>query len=508
MNWRDLLIALAFAGVSSCDRPEPKLRPPNVVVIVIDTLRADHVDPDGIRARTPNMLALAQDAVDFPNAFSHTPITLPSHTSLFSARMPYETGVRTNGQAVSRDLPLLADWLDEHGFQSQAVVSLSSMWPPSGGRGLDRGFERFERGPWNVTRGEEINHSLVSALDELALEPPFFLFAHYSDPHEPYDAHGTVERYTELFFDGRPFGTVCTSDMSQVRRTVLLSPGEHVLEIRGGHPFKIRSFECETPDAEILTKLEIGELHKRLGGAKLSIRNPGPQTVTATLSLWLHDALAEEEIPGRYRAEVEHTDRCVGALLTELKRRGLYDSSVIVLTSDHGEGLGEHGTFGHVVHLYDELLRVPLMIKLPSGNPGIPALERAREKLVRLIDVAPTVLDAIGLPPLPDQTGASLLRPDEAPRVLIAQTQRAEPGNRIYCARDGKYKLIYYANDKRFEMFDLERDPGEIGDVFAERGGERGEWQDTLKALAAQNLRDGEREVDPAARARLEALGY
>lgn len=498
-----LLVALVWA----CDGARARSVRPNIVLVVVDTLRGDHADPEQAKARTPAIDGLARDGVRFERAFAHSPATLPSHAALFSARPPSETSVRTNGQPVPKDLELLAQWLAQHGYATHAAVSLASMWPSSDRRGLDRGFQRYDKGRYSTTRGDEIVHTLDTTLEQLAGEQPFFLFAHFSDPHEPYDAHGTVERFAELAFEGRSLGSLCVSESTQTRRELMLPPGTHPLAIHASSDFELRSLEFAAPGVDLSWQIVEGALHAAQSRLIVAVTNPAPAPVASTLTLWVHDAVPEDEIPLRYRGEVEFADRCIGELLGALKRRGMYDSSIVVLTADHGEGLGEHSTWGHIVHLYDELLHVPLVIKLPSTLPGREPLQASRKRLVRLIDVAPTLLDLVDLPPLPDQKGVSLLQTG-VERVLFAQTQRADGSGELFCARDDRFKLIYVPAEDRFEMYDVVADPLELGDVYATRGKERLEWCDALRALAARTRRDGERQVDPEARARLEALGY
>ncbi|MCE9593972.1 MAG: sulfatase-like hydrolase/transferase [Planctomycetes bacterium] len=509
MRLRELVPVVALAlSLGACGNSrQAGPRRPNIVFVVIDTLRADHADSERGKARTPAIDALARDGVAFPNAFAHTPTTLPSHTTTFSSRLPFETGVRTNGQPVPKDLPLLAGWLEKNGYATEAAVSLASMWPTTDGRGLDRGFKRYDKGRWSVTRGDDLNHTLDTALDELPEEQPFFLFAHYSDPHEPYDAHGATERFAAFHLDGRDFGGACTSETSQTRREFILPPGVHQLTIASPAAFEVRSLEFTAPDVDVSWTFASGTLHEPIKGATVNITNPAPGNVTCTASIWLHDALPNDEVPLRYRGEVEYADRCLGELLGGLKRRGLYDSSIIVVTSDHGEGLGEHATWGHIVHLYDELLHVPLVIKLPSTLPGREGLEGAKLDLVRLIDVAPTLLDLVDLPPLEGQRGTSLLK-SGVDRLLVGQTQLTDGSGELFCVRDKHFKMIYAPATDHWEMYDLEKDPLELGDVFATAGRERNDWRDMLRALAARTRRDGERQIDPETRARLDALGY
>jgi arylsulfatase A-like enzyme len=213
----------------------------------------------------------------------------------------------------------------------------------------------------------------------------------------------------------------------------------------------------------------------------------------------------------RYALEVAHADRYVGELLSELERLGLYRQSVVVFTSDHGEGLGQHGGFGHVENLSDALIRVPLIVKLPEGDARRAALASATERIASHVDVVPTLLELAGLPPLPGQRGISLLEPHDT--IHIAQTSRPEAKENQLAFRDERFKMVYFPDDERFELYDVVVDPGELRDVFAERGHERADWPERLRSLYASARRGETGEAgeasDPEERDRmLRALGY
>jgi arylsulfatase A-like enzyme len=132
--------------------------------------------------------------------------------------------------------------------------------------------------------------------------------------------------------------------------------------------------------------------------------------------------------------------------------------------------------------LYDELLHVPWILKLPAGHAREAELALAHDKFARAIDVAPTVLDLLGLPELPEQSGTSLL--EGTLRVLFAETHPPAAGDDLFGLRDEAFKLVLHAGAGPFELFDLALDPGETRDVFAERQGERAEWQQVLAGAA------------------------
>ena len=454
-----LTLPLALAACSDGGPPTP----PSIVLIVVDTLRGDHADPTTGLARTTALDALAADGVRFTQAFSHVPMTLPSHASLLSGRLPFAAGVKLNAQAVPEELQLLPDWLRRFGYRSAGVVSLSSLWPVSPGTGIDRGFGQYVYdGEVDCWPADRVEAELEPVLERLQAQGgPFFLLAHYSDPHDPYNAHGSVQRWVDVRLDGAPLERMLASEFAFRHGPVELSPGEHLLELVSEHEFLVRLLEPRGPEGPLPHAWQQGRQREGLTAASITITNPAGEPVSCDLWLWLQDVLDEQQNRTRYRLEVEFADGQVGRLLDALRRRGLYESSLVVFTSDHGEALGEHGVTGHVVNLYDEMLHVPLVMKLPAGDPRRSELEAERERLVRLSDLGPTLLDLVGLPPLPGQQGVSLLAPGRPP-PLLAETHPPSAPAELYALRDERFKLVYHVRAQRFEMYDLSSDPLEL----------------------------------------------
>jgi len=505
-----LSILAGLALGAGCSRSEPTRRP-NLIVIVVDTLRADHTDPSQGLASMPALQAFAADGVRFGQAFSHVPMTLPSHVSLFTSRLPFMTGVKLNAQPVPEGLPLLTSWLKRFDYESSAVVSLASLWPIAPHTGLDRGFHEFVYdGQVDCWPADRVDQELTPVLDRLGKDhKPFFLLAHYSDPHDPYSAHGTVERKVDLRLDGELVQELDSSEFAFRSGVVELSPGTHTLELSGAHPFRLRLLEPRTPQGVMPLEWTDGGMLKDVQLARAKITNPGDAPLACDLWLWLQDVLNEQENRARYRLEVEFADRMVGGFLDELRKRGLYDESLVVFLSDHGEALGEHGHTGHVVNLYDELLHVPLVIKPPKGSARQAELAAASGRFARLVDVVPTLLDLLDLPPMPGQEGQSLLAQSQ-PMPLLAETHPPMAPRELFALRDPRFKLVYRPKDGQFEMYDLASDPRELTDVFASRGNELAHWQRELRDIAehAAQLGTTAPVLDAAAAQRLKALGY
>jgi arylsulfatase A-like enzyme len=491
-----LILTLLFA--SGC---EPSPARTDVVLIVVDTLRADAIqDPE----RTPALARLGDESVRFSDAFAHVPLTLPSHTVLFSSRLPGRSGVRGNGRVVRETLPLLAPWLADQGWRTQAVTSLASLWPEAAGEGLDRGFELYPTGPDDILLADEITRRALALLDETRANDGTLLFVHYSDPHEPYTAHGTVSADAQVELDGSPLATIRTSELRFFSAEVELLAGEHELRLHSNDAFRLRACRVQRGENEVQPTWSAADpgadTNELVGHLVVPARDAG----TWTLRLWIQDAPELEEIQRRYALEVQAVDRAIGELLDGLRQRGLYDSSLIVFTSDHGEGLGEHGSVGHGRLLYDELLHVPLMIKLPRGDPRESDLQAVASGFARHVDLVPTLAHLLNLEAFPGAQGRSLL--EGGPRTLLAEAHPPEAPRDLYALSDGRFKLIHDPGRDLFELYDLEQDPGELTNIFG--SGERfPAWQERLHRAAREEVLESA-PLGVETQRRLDALGY
>ena len=500
------LLLPACGGGSS--QPKPR---PNVVFVVVDTLRGDVLTDPENRYSTPNLDALISEGVHFPKTFAHAPLTLPSHTAMFSSRPPIETVVFNNGQTVPNELPLLSEWMTRFGYETRAVTSLGTLWAPKPESGLWRGFADYNLDYWHMSQAEDSTTRMQKSLDASNPERPLFLFAHYSDPHEPYNSHGEVDHQATIRHNGNVIATVSTSEMSFWHHTMTLDPGVHTFEITSDHNFKVRQFQAMNPTgAKRWSELdwEVGKRVKAIKTARLTLSQTSDGPVSRDLRLWINDAPGHDAIRDRYAKEVAYVDQWIGNLISDLKQRGLYEESLIVFTSDHGESLGEHGRVGHANGLTDPHIHVPLIVKLPKSDPRRGQLAASHKEIVSHADLTPTILELSALPPLPGQLGKSLLHPKDT--VHFAQTHRPEAREDQLCLRDDEFKMIYLPETDEFQFFDLTKDPGELKNVFATRQNERADWVTTLKSLAQtckERAESGYTE-DASKQADLEALGY
>jgi tetratricopeptide (TPR) repeat protein len=386
-----------------------------VIVISIDAVRADHLPAYGYRdVKTPAIDTLAADGVVFERAYSHVPLTLPSHVALLSGRLPFETGVRDDGGATVRPGErLLAELLRERGYTTGGIVSAATLRKESG---LSQGFDFFDG----------------------AVQPaPLDLLAS-SAWRDGAESEGIAERW---------LGSAGTS----------------------------RAFLF----------LHIDE----------PAHAPGPAGRGAASSN--HDAA------------LARSDEIVGRLVRYLKSHQLYDRSTIFLLSDYGQSLGEHGTQGHGVFLYEETLHVPFIVK-PEGSTG--AGRRITDP-VQLIDLVPTILD-LAKAPVPGHLRGRSLKP------LLESTsrfpERAIYSESLYAKRQfgwsdlaaitrGRYRYIRAPQE---ELYDLERDPGEHQNIAPTSPDVVQKMRAALQTIVADAPKARPVVVTGEARERIEALGY
>lgn len=331
---------------------------PNVLLVSIDTLRADRLSIFGAERETsPRIDRWARGAaVRFERAIASAPWTLPSHLSLFSGREAIRHGIQHPNAVLPGSMELLAERFRAGGWATAAVTGGGRFHPRYG---FSRGFERYAHFSGNH-REEELEWELGRAMEFLGQDSgrPFFLFLHTYEVHDPYrERHPHYERL-------------------------------------GGRP---------APEG-----MSTAQIRLRFDGAD-SGGGVGPPSHSLR---WLDgprdgQPLAPAELPlarDRYDSEIAHVDEAFGSILDRLAALGLADDTIVALVSDHGEAFGEEGNFGHG-YLDESNVRVPMLVSFPDRRGA----GRAIDRQVRLVDVAPTLLEAAGLPPLPGIEGRSLL---------------------------------------------------------------------------------------------------
>ncbi len=413
------LLLLSAGGLTGQHNARPSL-----LLITVDTLRADRVsrDPGSI---TPVLDQLSAEGVRFDRAIVQVPITLPSHASILTGAYPVYHGIRDFGGIKLKDeRETLTEILKANGYQTAAFVSsfaLDSAW------GLDQGFETYHD-DFDLSSYQGVGFNAVERRGDLTvdlvvdwlgknLDPqrPLFLWVHLFDPHDPYEAPSP---YRERFAD---------------------SP---------------------------------------------------------------------------YDGEVAFVDAQIGRLIEKYRAAGRYESSLIVVMGDHGEGLGEHGEETHGFFVYNSTLHVPLLMRFPEGEYG----GQRVAQVVESIDVAPTILQQLRLPRGKEMQGTGLIGNIRRQRASKGTTGYGESFYAKYhfgwssltSFQDDRYKFI---RAPRKEFYDLQADPGETRNLYESRTAHAEQFGQQLDQLVAKygsesGLDQKHDEMDLETQQRLQSLGY
>ena len=435
---------------SGCTKQGPAKTKPNIIFIVVDTLRADHLSCYGYqRNTTPNIDQLAGEGVLFRNAISAAPWTLPSAASFLTSQYPCVLGISNRAAMIPGEFPLLAELLKQQGYTTHGIVSHTMLSARLGfGRGFDSYDERSSLGHAGIS-APAVTDKATSFLQK-SHQKPFFLFQHYFDPHCDYHLHQQYNYYPS-------------------------------------YKGNIRSGE-------------------------------------SIFSLWAkRQDMSEDDIKylfALYDSEISFTDQYIGTLLNELKQQGLYDNSIIILTSDHGEEFMERGWIGHTSTLYQELLRVPLIIKFPDSGA------RIVDTPVGLIDLMPTLLAYLGLKNPDGLEGKALDIASGDPiasRPIFSETfnpqiHRPQPVVPIALRSVvlGDLKLIYDEKKGIKQIYDLSKDPYERNDLSSSQSDlhkalalSLAQYTDYVEKKRKKGPIKDERELfTPEQRKQLESLGY
>ena len=410
-----LFLSLALAA-SACARPPAAAPPPvlkNVLVVTIDTLRADRLGVYGAtNVATPNIDALAREGAWAPQATVHAPLTRPSHVSLFTGLYPAEHGIRDNvTPPLAAGVPLLTERFQRAGFSTGAFIASAVLDRQSGlARGFDHYSDRFEPGV-DRKSGDVV---VAEAIEWIKSKPRVFAWVHLYDVHAPY-----------------------------------LPPGRYATEY-AGRP---------------------------------------------------------------YDGTVAWSDELVGRLVASLRETGRLDDTLLIVTSDHGEALGDHGEDVHGYFVYESTLRVPLVIR----GPGVKAGTRL-DGVARTVDLFPTLvgmanLDAAGMPASGRSLAAALRgeKTDDQPSFAESLVPLLHYGwSDLRAVRDGRWKYILAPKE---ELYDLDRDPGELHNLAAAEPARaralRGSIEARLKIeQAAARTETAAAGIPPETLERLGALGY
>jgi arylsulfatase A-like enzyme len=456
-GWRCIVLAFCTAAFA-CNAPEP--RPPDVLLITLDTTRADHLGVYGYgRDTSPNLDRFAHDAVTYQRAWASGAWTLPTHASMLTGKQITSHGARFNlltpdvalseifegdfftkhkANRLAEDEVTLAELLVQKGYATAAFAGGPWLAPPFG---LMQGYALADS---NVASpkgrsAEELTNNLIAWMSSIPTDQPLHALINYFDPHSPYDPPPGFDEFPGA--------------------KVPLDPGQDGLFINGG---------------------------KKLSDAQRTA------------------------VVDRYDGEIQYMDHHIGRLLGALRDNGRYENALIIVVGDHGELFGEHGVMGHGRWLYEEVIRVPLIIRHPGGKMSGTSVASP----VSQVDLLPLIASELSFQ-LPD--GIDGL-PVGARDVVLAEAFRDPFSVTTYKNRYDRdlaslirwpWKLIASDTGER-EIFDLETDPRERG---AQRGSDQLSAMETAiaKAIGALVPRVGNEppsDVSPEIVENLRKLGY
>ena len=383
---------------------------PDVFLITLDTLRADHVGCYGYKqVETPALDALAADGVRFTQAFTHSPITNTSHITILTGLLPSVHGVTDFGVPLSPQHVTAAELLKKQGYRTAAFIGAVILDSNTLAPGLDRGFDFYDNFPkddsksadgktkprWGRVerRGMDVVAHAETWFDKHRAGP-HFVWLHFYDPHDPYEPPSPfAEKYKDHLYDG----------------------------------------------------------------------------------------------------EIAYADSALAKWIAFLKKAGAYDNAIIIVTGDHGEGLGEHGEETHGLFLYDSTLHIPLILKPPSKSAGASHPGSVVDSEVRTTDILPTILSIVGVAAPPELNGESLLPLIAGKKNEQTPSNRALFGETDYPLRWGwaPLRALRTANTKlieapRPELYDLQSDPKELKNLYALEGKEVQSLQAEMAAWKAK----------------------
>lgn len=463
---------LLIVFLVGCTEPSPlplvdlSEGPPNIIIIGLDTFRADHIGAWGNSSvKTPALDRFAAESIVFEDCASTSTWTLPSFASLFTGKLPSEhAAIGGDHRVLPEDEITLAQRLKAHRYHTTAFVAVDYLDEPFG---LERGFDRIGKYSHSPVNGRlrKYERRLLYSFQALPREP-WFLFVHYFDAHDPYQP---PDEFGRMYYDGDP--------------------------------------EVEPRDPARSIDVIYSARNRIRGDPRVRYR-------------WL-EGIRDLEFPVReYAGGISYVDHHVGVVLDSLRAGGLMDESIVMVVADHGEHLTEHDIYFTHRLPYAECLQVPLMIRLPHGVQS----GRRVSAPVSLADVLPTLMELVGISVEQELSGQSLvglMRGEDAePRVLFAEFGAREFrwAKSVWDA-DWRYTEIRSDSSLSAELFDRRMDPREEHDLAGARpelvefysavldarfGVERRLLQDAPDSLDTPDPV----EVDPLIEERLRALGY
>ncbi len=442
-------------------------RQPDIILVVLDTVRSDFTRPDQQgKTNTPSLDQLATGGTLFSNAWSNSPWTLPAHASIFTGALPSAHGCTTRSLRFDHAEPTMAELLTDAGYETAAFFS--NPWLTDRATGLLRGFSIRGEVPFagfgdsgirsgGDQGGKGINTKVADWLHRRSGEVPFFLFINYLEAHLPY--HPPAD----------------------YRRRVLRDlPADAEVTVQWSHEFNAGLHPSDSVDWDRVRRLYAGDVHT--------------------------------------------VDRMLSALIEILKNEGLFEDTILIVTSDHGENLGDHGLMEHQLSIHETLLAVPLVIRAPGRLPSVDRIDP-----VMLTDLFATILDFAGIDAAgSDELSRSLLAgPGTMERPLIAEYGGAAPSLLRYLrqlnpdlataplasayrtVRQGDLRLTLGSNGS-VVLNDLVSDPSQMLNLASEKTRQVAALRSLLEKLSAGHRLQsaGPTKMDDGTRQKLQSLGY
>jgi hypothetical protein len=383
---------------NDCDKNHKHL---NLIFISLDTTRYDYIDTGkGAKALTPEIKQFSKRAVVFENAYTTIPLTLPAHLSIFTSCLPHELGVIDNDCFFIGRKRMIQEVLKKHGYLTRGLISLGTL---SGSTGISKGFDVYYDNYFSkqifFIPAEKITSISCNILEELKARK-FFFFIHYSDPHTPYGPPHVYKPF-QIMLNGVVVSSFNSYSGSILRENIILTKGKHIIRFNCDDSqkefsfFILRKLEFGNECSSVFSNIQYSKDH--YNGSHLLSPMGGEVSVSCNSDSYMKlfqviPILKRQYATYYYKKEIEYMDHHLGILFRKLKELDLIKKTIIVVFSDHGEGLGERDQyFGHARYLNRQFIHVPLIVRLPDGN------QDRIETPVSLASISPMVLNLLGL---------------------------------------------------------------------------------------------------------------
>jgi len=442
----------------------------NVLFLTLDTTRADHIDTgNGALAQTPIIKKIAANSTVCKNAYTVIPITMPSHTTIFTGKYPHETGVYNNGENYTEEFPTLAEIFKQKGYKTGAIVSLGVLMKE---HKLNKGFDYYSDDfssavPNYFLTGNHITERGIAYLDKVK-DKKFFLWLHYSDPHEPYGPP-RFNRKVSVKFNDEIIKKFNIYDTMRINLDLELKEGKNIIAFKYrkyirffyNYSLIIKNLKVSNEKKLKVSFIDMysnekRHIHKLKNSSYIEIESPDCRKVS--MEFTVKPNLREKAKMVLYRKEVEYMDSQIGRVIEYLKLNNIYKNTIIVLVGDHGEGLGEyHRNFGHIHFLRPQYIRVPLIIKFPTKSRNV------FNNPISTVDIAPTLINYMRFKEKNlNYSGIDIIKKHKK-KSVFAFTYKPESFYNGVTILNNDNQYIKYEGKESFEEFiDLKKTKGYI----------------------------------------------